>query len=116
MDAQAGGDPALERRQRRRGGFTFETLGREVLDAKAGRTKASTRKERERIFNNVLVPAWRGRPAASIARRDVLQLVEAIRDRGAGTSANRTLRLIQLIFNEGLRRDFPTLRAPTQRT
>lgn len=109
--AQAGEDPALERRQRRSSDVTFEALAEEVLAAKAERTRASTREERRRILEKDLLPVWRSRPVNSIERRDVLHLVEGIVRRGSPVMANRTLRLVQLIFNEGLRRGFPTLEA-----
>lgn len=108
-DVQAGGDPALEREQLRSGATTFEALAREVLEAKAERTRRRTREERERMLEKELLPSWSNRPAASITRRDVVGLVEAIVSRGSPVAANRTLRLIQLLFNEGLRRGFPTL-------
>lgn len=110
-DAQAGVDPALERKRRRSRDVTFEALAREVLDAKATRTRTSTREERERMLEKDLLTAWGRRPVASISRRDVVELVEGIVDRGSPVAANRTLRLVQLIFNEGLRRGFPTLEA-----
>jgi len=108
---QAGEDPALERKERRSRDTTFGALAREVLDAKADQTRAATRKERERMLEADLLPAWKDRPAASITRREVLHLVEGIVDRGSPVAANRTLRLVQLIYNEGLRRGFPTLEA-----
>lgn len=107
--AQAGEDPALEREERKSTDATFKALAREVLDAKADQTREATRTERERMLEKDLLPAWGSRPAASISRREVLHLVEGIVDRGSPVAANRTLRLIQLIFNEGLRRGFPTL-------
>jgi len=110
-DAQAGEDPALDRSLRRKHDITFEALAEEVLAAKDDRTREATRAERRRIMEKDLLPAWRSRPASSIGRRDVLQLVEAIVRRGSPVMANRTLRLVQLIFNEGLRRGFPELEA-----
>lgn len=109
--AQAGEDPALERQERKSADTTFGALAREVLEAKAETTREATQTERERMLEKDLLPAWKDRPVASISRREVLHLVEGIVDRGAPVAANRTLRLIQLIFNEGLRRGFPTLEA-----
>jgi integrase len=109
--AQAGEDPALERQRLRSSEATFEALAREVLAAKAERTRRRTREERERMLEKELLPAWGNRPADSIGRRDVLELLEAIVRRGSPVAANRTLRLVQLIFNEGLRRGFPTVEA-----
>lgn len=108
-DAQAGDDPAVERQLKRSVGATFRALVEEVLEAKARETREKTRRERRRIADAELLPVWGDRPAGSITRRDVVQLVEAIAARGAPIMANRTLALIKAIFNTGLRRGFPGL-------
>lgn len=110
-DAQGGLDPALEQKQRRDANTTFKALTIEVLEAKATTTRPRTRKERQRIVDVELLPRWENRPVASITRRDVVELVERIARRGAGVAANRTLGVIKILFNEGLRRGFPTLEA-----
>jgi len=109
--AQDGNDPALERQERKRGAHTFKVLAEEVLEAKAKSTRDATREERRRILEKDLIPAWGPRPVDSIGRRDVIELVEGIVRRGSPVMANRTLRLVQLIFNGGLKRGFPTLEA-----
>ena len=110
-EAQMGGDPAETRYVRRRADTSFGALAEEVLAAKAETTREKTRRERRRIVDTELLPHWKDRPAASITRRDVVQLVERIAQRGSPIMANRTLAVIKLIFNEGLRRGFPTLEA-----
>ncbi len=109
--AEAGEDPAKEKKeaQERHERSTFEDLANEVLAAKARKTRESTQHERRRILDAELLPSWGQRPVSEISRRDVVQLVEGIANRGADTMANRTLAFIRLIFNEGLRRGFPTL-------
>lgn len=107
--AQAGDDPQAEKAERRSVDVTFATLAEEVLEAKATTTREATRRERRRIVEAELLPEWGSVPAAAITRRDVVQLVEAIARRGAPVMANRTLALVRLIFNTGLRRGFPTL-------
>jgi integrase len=109
-EAAAGADPALELHSRRAADATFAALAREVLDAKAKTTRPKTHHERERILRVELLPAWKARPAASITRREVQLLVERIAER-APILANRVLEVINIIFNEGLRRGFPTLEA-----
>ena len=109
--ADSGEDPAAERAARRSDATTFRALADEVLEAKAGETREATQRERRRIVDTELLPAWGGRPAASIRRRDVVQLVEAIAKRGAPVMANRTLALIKVIFNEGIDREFPGVEA-----
>ncbi len=75
------------------------------------RTREVTQRERARLLGKELLPAWGDRPAAEITRREVVHLVEGIAKRGAPIVANRTLGLIRTIFNDGLRRGFPTLEA-----
>jgi len=93
---------------------TFATLAREVLDARARKgkggkpTRRSTQRERTRILERELLPAWGDRPAGSITRREVVLLVEGVAKR-APVQGNRTLAVIRLIFNDGLRRGFPGL-------
>ena len=107
----AGEDPAKERADRKAGRYTFKELSDEVLEARAMRTREATQRERKRILGKELAPTWGHRPAADITRREVVHLVEEIAKRGAPIVANRTLSLIRLIFNDGLRRGFPTLEA-----
>jgi integrase len=110
-EAQGGADPAQERQARRSKDVTFRALADEVLEAKAETTREATQSERRRIVDSELVPAWGDRPAASITRRDVVTLIDAIAKRGAPVMANRTLGAVKTLFNEGLKRGFPTLEA-----
>jgi integrase len=48
---------------------------------------------------------WRSRPIASITRRDVIDLVEAIAARGAGVQANRTLTRLGALFKWAVEKD-----------
>ena len=109
--ADAGEDPAMERADRKAGRYTFKELADEVLEARAMRTREATQRERTRLFGKELLPKWGNRRAADITRREVVHLVEDIATGGAPIVANRTLSLIRLIFNDGLRRGFPTLEA-----
>ena len=110
VKADAGHDPALELQERRSTDMTFGAMAREVLDAKAPITREATRKERERILEAELLPHWKSRPADSITRREVVQLVEQIADR-APTMANRTLALVKTLYNAALQRGFPSVEA-----
>ncbi len=56
-------------------------------------------RERTRVVNRELVPAWGPRPIASITRRDVIELVQAIAERGAPVQANRTLAVIGRLYS-----------------
>lgn len=106
--AVTGEDPAAERHLRRSTDTTFAALAREVLDSKAASWRDKTRRERKRIIDAELVPKWGDRPAASISRRDVVELVERIAKR-APVMANRVLATVKVIYNVGLDREFPTL-------
>ncbi len=97
--ADAGEDPAQERADRKAGRYTFKELAAEVLEARAMRTRESTRRERARLVGKELLPVWGHRSVADITRREVVHLVEGIAKRGAPVVANHTLSLIRLIFN-----------------
>lgn len=106
-----GGDPALAREDRRAALNTFRALAEEVLEGRKGRTRPGTQRVRWSAVEKDLLPAWGDRAAASITRREVVQMVEAIARRGSTVQANRTLSIIKLIFNDGIRRGFPGLEA-----
>jgi integrase len=62
------------------------------------KNRDSTARAAERIFNRLVLPAWRGRSIHSIRRRDVIDLVEQIAtDRPY--LANRTLGVLSKFFN-----------------
>jgi len=61
--------------------------------------------EDRRILEKDVVPLWGRRKAMDIRRRDVIQLLDAIHDRGAPIAANRTLALIRKVFNWAIGRD-----------
>lgn len=65
----------------------------------AVRNRANTAKEVERLYRAKVLPVWKGRALASIRRREIIELLEGIRDDGAPVSANRTLALIRKFFN-----------------
>jgi integrase len=52
-----------------------------------------------------VLPRWRGHKVHEISRRDVIQLLDAICDRGAPVMANRTLAAIRKFFNWCVERD-----------
>jgi integrase len=73
-------------------------------------------------FDRHVMPAWRGRPIASITRRDVIKLLDTIADqakpaaddeterpkqrrRGGPVAANRVLAAISKLFNWAISRD-----------
>ena len=103
----AGIDPGSQLLERRRGERNAETvadLAREYLD-KWARPRKRSAAEDERILNKDVLPAWVGRKAKSITRRDVIVLLDGIVDRGAPIQANRTLAVVRRMFNFALERD-----------
>ena len=110
-DAQGGEDPALDRKIRRSRDTTFGALAAEVMERKAKKLRPRTVREWQRIIDVELLPHWRQLPAGSITRRDVVRLLDAIRDRGAPIMSNRVAEVVSAIYNGGLRRGFPTVEA-----
>ncbi|MDH3474560.1 MAG: integrase arm-type DNA-binding domain-containing protein [Rhodospirillales bacterium] len=100
----AGRDPAAERAALTGGTLTFERLAEAYLARYAKPRKASWQAE-QRMIERDLLPAWRRRPAEGITRRDVIEQVERVAQRGHLHAANRRLALIRKIFAWGLEVD-----------
>ena len=62
-------------------------------------TRPITAAETERIIARELKPSWAARPIRDIGRRDVIELLDGIVDRGAPIQANRTLAHMRRLFN-----------------
>ena len=52
-----------------------------------------------------VLPVWGDRPLASIRKREVIELIDGIADRGAKIAANRTLAYVRRFFNWCASRD-----------
>ena len=85
-------------------------------------TRASTHKETKRVLEHDVRVQWGNRPVTEITRRDVIELLDAIIDRGAAVQANRTLAVLRRFFNWALEREIIAvspiagLKAPTAET
>ncbi len=101
-----GKDPAAEKIAERNA-ETFGELAAEYIEKHAKVKKKSWRKD-ELAFKRDLLPKWRHRQAASITRRDVVALLDDIRERGAGIQANRTLEILRKAYNWAISRDIVT--------
>ena len=86
-----------------RGTPKFAVLAHEYIERRCRQKKSGP--EDERIINKDLLPTWRKIPAKSIKRRDVIELIDKINERGSPIMANRTLSLVSRIFNFGISRD-----------
>jgi integrase len=85
---------------------SIEVAAASFLELHAYRkTRPSTAWATERVFNRIILPAWRGRTIGSICKRDVIDLVEGVAVSGRGYLANRTLGTLSKFFNWLVARD-----------
>ncbi len=91
-----------QKQQEREAGSVAE-LAAEYLERYAKVHKRSWREDQRMLRKDVL-PAWGKRRAKDIARRDVIQLLDRIIDRGAPIGANRTLALLSRMFRFAIER------------
>jgi integrase len=83
-----GVDPAAAKRAARRAvRDSFEAIADEWLKRDQAHNRSYA--EVKRIIERDVLPAWEGRLIFSIGRRDVLELIDAVVDRGAATMARR---------------------------
>jgi integrase len=101
-EATHGKDPA-EDRKHKRSEATFSSLADEYTKRHASQKRSGH--EDIRIINRDLLKPWGNLPAKEIRRRDVIRLVDEIKDRGAPIMANRTLAVIRRVYNFGISRD-----------
>ena len=85
------------------GVLTFGELATIYIERHA-KVKKRTWRDDERNLRVDLLPAWKDRPAESIRRRDVAELLDRIVERGAPVLANRVKALTSKIFNVGIGR------------
>jgi integrase len=83
----------------------IEMMVAQFLELHAYRkTRASTAWATERVFNRLVLPAWRSRSIHDIKRRDVIELIESVAtDRPY--LANRTLATLSKFYNWLIARD-----------
>ena len=94
-DVGRGRDPATARK-RETGATNFEGVVAEWL--KRDQSKNRTHDEVKRTVDRVLVPAWGHRSVADIGRRDILDVLDNIADRGKLTKARRVQAYIHRFF------------------
>lgn len=82
----------------------FGAIALEYLEKHAKPNKRKW-KEDERLIHKELMPVWRRKLAHEIKRKDVLNVLDAIVERGSPIQANRVLALIRKIFNWAIGRD-----------
>lgn len=102
----SGIDPALEKAKDKleaRDASTVEGLIEEYLEKHAKPNKRSW-KEDERMLKKDVLSAWGKRKAKDITRRDVIQMLDKIKERGSPIIANRTLACVRRMFNFAIKR------------
>lgn len=101
-------DPREIERQRQeaendRRAFTFGAVMEEYLTRHVqGQRKA---RDVEREIRHELLPRWRNKPVTEITRRDVVRMVDEIKDRGALYQAHNVFGHVRTFFNWAIDRD-----------
>jgi integrase len=99
--AERGIDPEVARKQReieeaRDRAVTFEAVAEDfIAEALAGKRRGAAD---AREIRREIIPIWGKRPVASITRDDVLELIEAIKERGHTPTARLVLSHVKRIF------------------
>jgi len=100
------GAKAVSEREEQRKAPTVADLAQEYLEKWAEvRKRERSIREDKRILDKDVLPAWGTLKALDITRRDVINLLDEIVDRGAPIMANRTLAVIRKMFNFAVTRD-----------
>ncbi|WP_172965329.1 tyrosine-type recombinase/integrase [Candidatus Thiodictyon syntrophicum] len=112
--AERGQDPARVVQDRREGQAsasrnTFAAVRDEFLEKYRGRQQRRpaprTLSEIERALSSDLFAAWTDRPLIEVAKRDVLDVLDALVERGAEVMANRTLTYLGTLCKWALDRE-----------
>lgn len=100
-------DPALdaiEKKTSQREALTFDELSKIYLE-KWAKPKKKSWKWDEKTLEVDILPVWRDITAKKLKRRDVIDILDTIVDRGSPGHATRVLCLIRKIFNFAISRD-----------
>jgi integrase len=81
----------------------FEPAFRSFLERHVSQTKGTY--ETTRIYEHDLLPAFRGKVLSDITKRDVINLLDSIVDRGSPVMANRVLAALRKFFSWAVSRD-----------
>ena len=114
LDAVAeGSDPAAEKRAKKYADTSsdlFSAVAADFVERHAKRnTRASSVRLTEQWLNKDVLPRWGNKRIQDITKRDVLDLLDAVIDRGGGLSANRVLAVIRKLFNWAVQRGVITV-------
>jgi len=82
---------------------SFATIVEEWLQRDQGKNR--TAQEVRRAIDRNVLPVWRDRPIATIKRRDVIELIDAVADRGSPIMARRLYAYLHRLFRWCVGRD-----------
>ena len=91
--------------QEQSGGELFSAVAEEWLRRDQSKNKASSVYQVTRALELDVLPAWRGMRVDEIGKRHVIELLDAITDRGAATKANRVFAYLRTFFGWCVKRD-----------
>ncbi|MGC2409385.1 MAG: integrase arm-type DNA-binding domain-containing protein [Methyloceanibacter sp.] len=83
----------------------LDTVIEEWLRRDQSKNKPSSLYQVTRSVDADILPAWRGRRVDEITKRDVIELLDAIADRGAPLMARRVQTIVRRFFNWCIERD-----------
>ncbi len=107
-DVGRGIDPAIVKaEQPSRGSDDVRQLVAQYIERYA-KPKNRSWQETNRTLQRHVVSRWGGRDSASIGRRDVIELLDELVDRGNPIAANRVLAAIRRLFSWGVEREILT--------
>jgi integrase len=96
--------------------MAFERVVEEWLKRDQSKNKSSSQYQVHRSLEVDLLPAWRGKRVDEITKRDVLELLDSIADRGAPIMARRVQAYVRRFFRWCIERDIlkadPTVGIP----
>ena len=100
LQARQGGDPAADKKTAEAQRRTADSFGDVVgLFVERYAKKNKSWPETQRIFDKYVLPTWAKRDITTIARRDVVELMDFIEDNHGTYMANRSLAAVRKLFN-----------------
>lgn len=103
LEVVKGADPAAERREARRTGTTVKPVWEEYRELHLTKRRDSTADAAKRLFNNTVLPKWGKVEIVSIKRRDVMALLDGMRDEPA--KANKAKARLNHFFGWAVERE-----------
>jgi integrase len=107
---EKGKDPASLKRIAKREAAEGRDLVENVVADFLERHAKAKRSEREirRMLEKEVVPKWKGRRIQDIGRRDVIELLDGLVDRGIGRMTNMVFSVVRKLFRWCIERDIVT--------